>query len=395
VDETNAPRTTHVEPSEREYANMTTHTSETMLVRTAAGAWEQLQPQVRVSDGGLAAMFGQDIGPVLGLPAPLVVVANSPRLATGTPDALCLDAEGNLTVVVLELGGSAEGTLPALLGYAGSLHGMSFADFERLCNCAHGAAADSADPDASGLAGFVARHTMHPAFHRGTFEVTVADALAQGRFNLVALVRSAPATLLQSARYLNASGASVSCYETSSFASESVFAVQARAVDVGQAPRDSVLRMTAAGLFAVTERTQDERTAKLMAQLQKFCAAAFDEVAYDGDAQLATMSASLHVGDNKVLMLNADSSGKVNLSFEALAPVDKNWTVRAELCQSMNRMLGADLGDVKKISQLNLTIREHLMDATLMEALTEIVGDTVSQVREAAGLPPRAALSAA
>jgi len=53
--------------------------------------------------------------------------------------------------------------------------------------------------------------------------------------------------------------------------------------------------------------------------------------------------------------------------------VDKNWSIRAELAQAMSRLLGADLGDVKKISQLNLDIREHLMDTTLIDALAEIL----------------------
>jgi hypothetical protein len=51
----------------------------------------------------------------------------------------------------------------------------------------------------------------------------------------------------------------------------------------------------------------------------------------------------------------------------------------------MGRMLGAELGDVKKISQLNLTIQEHLMDATLMEALAEILGDTVHALHAEGG----------
>ena len=57
--------------------------------------------------------------------------------------------------------------------------------------------------------------------------------------------------------------------------------------------------------------------------------------------------------------------------------------MRAELCQGMERLLGADLGDVRKISQLNLSIAEHLMDSTLMDALAELLTDTVAAMREA------------
>ena len=119
-----------------------------------------------------------------------------------------------------------------------------------------------------------------------------------------------------------------------------------------------------------------------MGQLQKFCSASFDDVRYDGDSTLARMSASLHAPDGgDVVILEASSDGSVLVSFEGLAPFDQHWTVRAELCHAMSRLLGADLGEVKKISQLNLNIREHLMDATLMEALIEIVGDTLGVVR--------------
>lgn len=348
--------------------------TETMLVRASGGSWEQLQPQTAVPDGGLIEMFGEDIGPVLGAPAPMLVAGVNAKLDSGSPDAICLDVDGNITIIAMALTGGAESTLPSLLAFAGSLNGMSYDAFEQVC----GRVEESDD----GLAGFVHRRAPHADFHRGTFEVTVADALANGRFSLVAMVATAPPMLTQSMRYLNSSGASVACYEATIFASSSVLAVQAHPVDVGYQLRTVEIAMTAAGLFAVTERTNDERTADLVAQIQKFCAGAFDDVVYEGDSDRASMSALLRDASGAAVpFVSVDSGGTVVIRFDSLASMDQRWIVRAELVQGMNRLLGAELGAVKKISQLNLDIREHLNDATLVEMLTEILGDTVQMLR--------------
>lgn len=341
-----------------------------MLVRTASGAWERLQPQTTVPEGGISQLFGTDIGPVLGYPTPLTVVASSPELSSGRPDALCVDAEGNVAVVVLSYNAEATNTLPTLLAHAGALHGMDFETFVGLCN--------ATDAVEGSLAAYVHEQNLHADFHKGTFEVTVADALAQGRFSLIALVASAPQTLVQSLRYLNASGADACCFEVASFCSDSVFAVQAKPIDVGQQRRSVEMKMTAAGLLAVTGRMQNEATASLMAQLQKFCASTFAAISYDGDSSAASMSASVRVRDTDAVLLTASSDGSVSINFEALAPADRNWAIRSALVEGLNRLLGADLGEIKKISKLNLSMSEHLMDATLMEMLCEILTDTVA-----------------
>lgn len=353
--------------------------SQTMLVRTTTGAWERLEAQTKVPDGGITEIFGEDVGPVLGYEAPLIVVAASPKLATGKPDAICVDAQGAVTIVALSLGSGTDKTLPQLLSFAGALHGMTYDAFEKLCN--------RTDSGAS-LAEHIHARNIHADFHTGTFEVTVADALSQGRFQLISLVESVSPSLAQSMRYINASGANFGCFEISSFSSSSVMAVQARAVDVGQQKRDVQLRMTAAGLIALTERTTDESTAKLMGNLQKFCSGAFDEVAYEGDNKRASLTATFFAGQEELPIITAASDGSISISFEALAPVDKDWTLRAELCQSMSRLLGAELGDVRKISQLNLSLSEHLNDATLMDAMAEIVGDVLSTLRPAGTTVP-------
>jgi hypothetical protein len=336
-------------------------------------------------EGGLVDMFGEDIGPVLGTPAPVVVAACSPTLSTGSPDALCLDPDGGVWIVQLALEGGGEMTLPQLLAFGGGLTGLSYDAFEAACN----------RTDGGKLAPWIEQR-FGAGFHKQSFEVAVADALANGRFRLVAIVRDAPPTLVQSMRFLNSTGAMGSLYEATSFSSASVSAVRAKAIDVGGAATASTpaaaaasggtagtatSELGAAGFVAATGKASGDETASLMAQLQKSCLATFDEVTYDGEGGDAQMTATLETEQGSAAMLAAGTDGSVVISFEALAAIDAGWSIRAELCQGMERLLGADLGDVRKISQLNLTIDEHLMDATLMEALGELLADTVEALR--------------
>ncbi|MCW2920986.1 MAG: hypothetical protein JWL76_860 [Thermoleophilia bacterium] len=363
--------------------------TETMLVRAAGGGWEELRPQTEMPDGGLVEVFGEDIGPVLGTAAPVIVAACQPVLSTGQPDAICLDPDGGVWIVQLALDGDGALTLPQLLAFGGGLAGMSYDAFEGHCDRASG------DP----LSSYIEARAGS-GFHKQSFEVAVADALAHGRFRLVAIVRDAAPTLVQSMRFLNSTGAMGSLYEATSFASATVTAVRAKAVDVGSGikahaapsgssdtaePRrasPSATDLGAAGFVAATGKASGDDTSALMAQLQKACLAAFDEVTYEGESGDARMSALLDAGDGPVAMVAAGTDGSVVVSFESLGDLDPGWSVRTELCQGMERLLGADLGDVRKISQLNLSIGEHLMDATLMEALAELLTDTVAALRE-------------
>lgn len=364
--------------------------TETMLVRAAGGGWEELRPQTEMPDGGLVEVFGEDIGPVLGTAAPVIVAACQPVLSTGQPDAICVDPDGGVWIVQLALDGDGALTLPQLLAFGGGLTAMPYDAFDKLCDRA---ANDS-------LSGFVEARSGG-GFHKQSFEVAVADALAHGRFRLVSIVRDAAPTLVQSMRFLNSTGAMASLYEATSFSSATVTAVRAKAVDVGaafgatQAPaatsdQGAPARRTAAstpdlgaaGFVAATGKASGDDTSSLMAQLQKACLAAFDDVTYEGESGEARMHALLDGADGPLAMVAAGTDGSVVVSFEALHELDPGWSVRTELCQGMERLLGADLGDVRKISQLNLSIAEHLMDATLMEALAELLTDTVAALRE-------------
>ena len=363
--------------------------TETMLVRAAGGGWEELRPQTTVPEGGLVEVFGEDIGPVLGTPAPVIVAACQPTLSTGQPDAICVDPDGGIWIVQLALDGGGELTLPQLLAFGGGLTSMAYDQFDALCDRTEG---DS-------LSSFVEARSGG-GFHKQSFEVAIADALAHGRFRLVAFVREAAPTLVQSMRFLNGTGAMGSVYEATSFASATVNAVRAKAVDVGanfgqatatssgtedapaRKPAASGMDLGAAGFIAATGKASGDDTSSLMAQLQKACIAAYDDVTYEGESGEAKMNATLESPDGPVGMVVAGSDGSVVVSFEALGPLDPGWSVRSELCQGMERLLGADLGDVRKISQLNLSIGEHLMDATLMEALAELLTDTVTALRE-------------
>lgn len=356
--------------------------TETMLVRAAGGGWEELRPQTTMPDGGIIDLFGEDIGPVLGTPAPVIVAACSPALSTGAPDAICVDPDGGIWIVQLALDGGGDLTLPQLLAFGGGLTGISYDTFAGYCDRARGGS----------LAEFVEERSG-AGFHRQSFEVAIADALAHGRFRLVAFVREAAPTLVQSMRFLNSAGAMGSLYEATSFSSSSVTAVRAKAVDVGATSFSTPLptagapvaparsELGAAGFLAATGKTSGDETSSLMAQLQKGCLATFDDVRYEGEAGEAHMTALLASASGEAAIVVAGTDGSVVLSFEALADIDTGWSIRAELCQGMERLLGADLGDVRKISQLNLSIAEHLMDATLMEALCELLSDTVEALR--------------
>ncbi len=364
--------------------------TETMLVRAAGGGWEELRPQTEMPDGGLVEVFGEDIGPVLGTAAPVIVAACQPVLSTGQPDAICVDPDGGIWIVQLALDSDGALTLPQLLAFGGGLTAMSYDAFDKLC--------DRAESDS--LSGYIEARSGG-GFHKQSFEVAVADALAHGRFRLVSIVREAAPTLVQSMRFLNSTGAMGSLYEATSFSSATVTAVRAKAVDIGSsvgaasapagasedgAPArraaSSSPDLGAAGFVAATGKASGDDTGTLMAQLQKACLAAFDDVTYDGESGEARMHALLDGADGPLPMVAAGTDGSVVVSFESLHELDPGWSVRTELCQGMERLLGADLGDVRKISQLNLSIGEHLMDATLMEALAELLTDTVTALRE-------------
>ena len=361
--------------------------TETMLVRAAGGGWEELRPQTTIPDGGIIDLFGEDVGPVLGETAPVIVAACTPTMSTGTPDAICVDPDGGIWILQLALDGDGSLTLPQLLAVGGGLTSMSYEGFEGICD------RRGEDP----LASFVEARAG-AGFHRQSFEVAVAEALAHGRFRLVSIVRDAAPALVQSMRFLNSSGAMGSLYEATSFSSETVTAVRAKRIDIGAgatfdpvgdsgsgaAPAPPAARPTlgAAGFVAATGKASGDDTGALMAQLQKACSAGFDEVVYDGEGSTASMRAELSSADGPVPVVVAGTDGSVVISFESLSALDPGWSAREELCQGMERLLGADLGDVRKISQLNLSIAEHLMDATLMEALGELLTDTVGALRE-------------
>ena len=372
--------------------------TETMLVRAAGGGWETLQSQTSIPEGGIVEVFGDDIGPVLGASSSVIVAACAPARSTGMPDALCVDPGGGIWIVQLALDGSGAQALPQLLEFGGALNGMSYATFEETCT----------QRGDTPLAEFVEARTGSAAFRRDSFETAITDALANGRFRLVAMVREAAPALVQSMRFLNSTGAMCHVYEATSFASASVSAIRASAVDVGRAlgslvpvasrseraPVDAAAAqpaapplsggMGAAAFLAATGASTDEPTSALMAKLHASCEETFDEMHFEGDAAGATMRAIVGTGTGEAAMLAAGSDGSVVVSFEALGELDAAWSVRSELCQGMERLLGTDLGEVRKISQLNLSIAEHLMDATLMEALAELLADTVQALHAAA-----------
>lgn len=391
--------------------------NETLLVRAAGGAWEELQPRTELPEGGVSELLGEDVRSVLGADLPVLVAACAPVLPAGAPDAICVDTSGGVWVLQTALDGPGDQLLGQLLGFAGGLTGASAATFADYCDRRGG----------SSLVDWVASHA-DDGFDPEAFQSGLEASLAAGRIRLVALVQHASPTLVQSFRYLTSAGALGSIFELASFGSSTVSAIRATQVDLlgasaqpaaaapatpvasapaaapapaapaapqapvgGNAPRRSAANARASaptepaaadGVAFVEAAAQvsGDSTAALLGQLQAACAAAFDDMTYEhGDAQ-AAMHAGVTTPDGVATMMTARADGSIMLAFEDIGVLDPTWTVRAELCQGMERLLGTDLGDVRQISQLNLSVEEHLMDATLMDALTDLLADTVQSL---------------
>ena len=396
---------------------------ESMLVRTATGSWERLEPRTSAPVGGLADVFGgDDVAPVFGHDQPLVVASTTGIGAASVPGGVCIDAAGGIWVVQMALDGDGAGALPELLSAAGELSGLGYAAFEQRCE----------RRGDERLAPWMAARTGIHGFDEDAFTAAVTDSLAAGRLRLVSVVRTAHSTLIQSMRFFTASGARGSIFEVTSFASpsNSISAIRARAVDLAMpqsadgserrlsvapspetaaepapapaaaAPKQRVTppaedaappRRGAASKGASTSAAarawHDElsaassaETARLAARLQEVCTQHADEVHYGSGDDGRVMDVQLAGADDPVSIVRAASDGSVVVSFESLGPVDPTWSVRAELCQGLERLLGTDLGDVRTISTINLSIDEHLMDITLMDAFGDLLGDTVEAI---------------
>jgi len=385
--------------------------NETLLVRAAGGAWEELQPRTELPDGGVAELLGDDVRAVLGVDHPVLVAASSPALPSGAPDAICLDPSGGVWVLQAALDGPGDHLLGELLGFAGALTGASFDDLAGYCD----------RRGDSSLVDWVAQRSGD-GFDADGFEGAVTESLAAGRIRLVALVQQAGPSLVQTFRYLTSAGALGSIFELSSFGSSTVFAIRSTQVDLLGGGTASALRAASSSPAAAAPaadlrptvpdakpaaaarrqagsqrpatptgpanadgaafvdgatRTAGDATAGLLGQLQTACTGAFDEVRYEQVDGQSVMHAAIGTPDGLATVVSARTDGSIVLAFEGVGVLDPTWTVRAELCQGMERLLGADLGDVRQISQLNLSVEEHLMDATLMDALIELLTDTV------------------
>jgi hypothetical protein len=349
-----------------------------MLVRSAGGNWETLTERDAPPTGGIAELFGEDLGPLTGSPEPLFVVAAAPTLPTGTPDALCVTRNGDVCIVMLALDeAKAQRAMGDLLAHAGALHGMQASEFSALCN--------RVTPVDDGVPGFVSVRSRGTGFHRKSFEATLAGALAQGRFQLTAFVTSAPESLTNSMRFLNASGAAqISLHEVVTFTGGDMTAVRVNPINVGDvqtSPVDATPMANSAMLVAVTERTQGEVVGAMMAQLEASCRNVFDELDFEGDMNSCSMHGIVRSKGQSASFLTAASDGTVELKFDSIAGMEGSSTARAELVHGLARLLGADLGDARKVKNMTLNIAEHLNDATLVECLTEVLNDAFQVLR--------------
>lgn len=391
--------------------------TDTLLVRAADGGWEELRPQRALPEGGLVDVLGHDLGPVLGLGSPVIVVAAAPALATGTPDAICVDADGGVWILQSAFDDRHDLMMPALVGGGGALTGMEFSEFQAICNMV---------PEGATLFDHVIASTG-AAGTADAFQRAVSTTLKSGQFHLVGFVHDAPAAVVQSLRFLQAAGARIQLLHTVSFASASVHAIRATELDLSATPVDSApaaIRRETAGsteeqhdrprakpksaaespadvttapapttdtadkpadrLIAAAQAAGDEQSARLIGQLHDAASAIFDNTTFadiEGDVR---MTAQLAVDGGWASVLTLDSDGGLVISFSELGVCDGDWSARAELSQGMERLLGTDLGDVKEIGQLNLSIREHLNDSTLIDVLVELLGEMVQSVQHGA-----------
>lgn len=407
--------------------------SETLLVRTAGGNWEKLSTQDSIPEGDIVDVFGSELSPILHTDTPVIVVAASPHLGAGRPAGLGVDTLGGVWVLELDLSGDGATTLPNLITFGGSLTGMSYEDFNTLCNACEG----------NSLFEHVSKYAEK--LNKQDFQESVTSSLSSGRINLISIVKQANQTLVSSMRFLNATGATGAIYEATSFRSPSISAIQATKLDLNTEPKalpapakkeaptpvqeevvdedffatkstsdtapekskpkpelkepepevkEPVLKEAVAEEVAPektakssgsnfnqnTLKATNESTAKLMQLLQDALEKELDTVTYD--ASSTQLEAFLTDSDNSdALFVSAESNGNLVVFFASLNNLDPKWRARTELCQGMERLLGTDLGDVEKISQLNLSISEHLMDASLMEALIDLLADAAQDVR--------------
>lgn len=346
-----------------------------MLVRSTDGTWEALEPRGHVDSGGFLDTCGDDLGPVLDLPAPLYVLARNAKLSSGKVEAICASAQGTLALVG-SFFASPESAVSTLLAHAGALHGMDFKDFEKACD---------ASSKSGWMAQLIKQRDGHPDFQPEIFEMRLSEAVTNGSFQLIAFVDKAPKIVAQSMRYLNSSGAAtVLCYEVASFAGDTVSAIQSSAVDVGAKLEEVPLRMTEKGMAALAARSLGDKQGKLLAQLVRFSTGAFLEVLFDGDAESARMRAYAEpVTPSSIPLLTVVNTGDVTLDLRAIEQIDADWTIRAELVQGLSQLLGRNLGDPRSITDKHLSVTEHLMDATLMEVLTDTLSEALSLVRAA------------
>lgn len=409
-------------------------TSDGMLVRAAGGDWERLSHRAEVPSGGFSELFGEDLGPVIGTAKSLPVLAVSPVVAGAAPDVVCGGADGSLALVRLALGEhAADQILPELLGAAGAFHGMTLDEFVRVCGVA------KMDELASRVMG-----GTPPKASRESWSAKLAQTLSSGRFELVGLVTDLPESVLAPMRFLNHSGsAQLRCIQVQLYSSASVTALQLSPLDTGLAvgvgsaesgraaeiPGAGASQTTASGASragtkatpgarggsraehspgassssakeAAVEKAEDrvpdqamllteiarssgDQAANLARLLVSGLERTFDDCSYEnanGKVMLHATMAGL--SEQPLRTLEVDGAGVVHVNFESLGPMDGDWSIRAELAQGMERLLGADLGDVRKISKLNVVIAEHLMDATLMEAFVEVIGDVMDTIRK-------------
>src|SRR5574341_1564844 len=143
---------------------------------------------------------------------PLLIVGRETALATGYADVVGLDSEGLVTVIECKLDRNPEakrGVVAQVLGYAASLWGMTYEQFESLVTrkyldssiCHRSDLRGVALDDAIAL--FRDEQALGGEWDKSAFREQLADNLSHGRFRLVIVVDKVNDELRRTVEFLN------------------------------------------------------------------------------------------------------------------------------------------------------------------------------------------------
>ncbi|MCI0623890.1 MAG: hypothetical protein L0387_19915 [Acidobacteria bacterium] len=189
-----------------------------ILVQDAQGQWQRAAETDLPDEKALQKLIREhpetlpldDLGDDI---PPLLIVGRETALATGYADVVGLDPDGLVTVIECKLDRNPEvkrGVVAQVLGYAASLWGLTYEQFETLVARKYFDSPTCHRPDLRGMAldDAVARFRDEQAlggeWDKSAFREQLADNLKRGRFRLVIVVDKVNDELRRAVEFLNA-----------------------------------------------------------------------------------------------------------------------------------------------------------------------------------------------